>query len=466
MRGGISMITPRYTKAINKYLQDYDPEKPTSFITYKDANNLYGHAMSQPLPIGDFKWMPEREIASLDVTTVIYDADTGYILEVDLEYPPELYDLHSDYPLAPEKIEISPEMLAPYQLNLKDELEYKPSKVAKLVPNLWNKRKYVIHYRNLKQFLSLGMKLTKIHRVLQFNQEAWLKPYIELNTQLRREAETDFDKDFFKLMNNLVFGKTLEDVRERVNIKLVTEPSTFKKHVAKVTYKTSVVFFNDEEKKDYFVGVERKHTLVVLDKPIYTGFIVLELSKLHMYNFHYKVMMAKYGPEKAKLLFSDTDSLTFQIKTDDLYQDMLEDQDLFDTSNYPREHPLYYSSANLKVIGEFKDETGGLPVVEWVGLRAKMYSMVTEGGKEKKTGKGIKKSVLKKEVRLEDFKDCLLERRKYQHSMMGFQSQRHQLFTVKRTKKSLSPFDDKRFILEDGCMTRAYGHWRNATARP
>ena len=145
MRGGISMITHRYAKANNKYLQDYDPEKPTSFIIYKDANNLYGRAMSQPLPIRDFEWMPERQIASFDVTTVTDDADTGYILEVDLEYPPELHDLHSDYPLAPEKIEISPEMLARYQLNLKDELEYTPAKVAKLVPNLWNKRKYVIH---------------------------------------------------------------------------------------------------------------------------------------------------------------------------------------------------------------------------------------------------------------------------------------------------------------------------------
>ena len=146
--------------------------------------------------------------------------------------------------------------------------------------------------------------------MLQFKQEAWLKPYIELNSQLRRDAKTDFEKDLFKLMNNSVFGKTLEDVRKRVNIKLVTEPSIFKKHVAKVTYKRSVVFINDEQKKDYFVGVERKHTSVVLDKPIYKGFTVLELSKLDMYNFPYKVVMAKYGPEKAKLLFTDTDSLT------------------------------------------------------------------------------------------------------------------------------------------------------------
>ena len=123
--------------------------------------------------------------------------------------------------------------------------------------------------------------------------------------------------------------------------------------------------------------------------PSTQGLHVLELSKLHMYNFHYGVMMSKYGPEKAKLLFTDTDSLTYQIQTDDLYKDMEHDLDLYDTSNYPREHPLY-SVVNKKKIGKFKDETGGLPILEWVGLRAKMYSMVMGDGKEKKTGKGIK----------------------------------------------------------------------------
>lgn len=154
------------------------------------------------------------------------------------------------------------------------------------MPNLWSKQKYVIHYQNLKTYLSWGMKLQKIHRVLQFKQEAWLKPYIEFNTQLRRDAETDFEKDFFKLMNNSVFGKTMEDIRKRVNIKLVSEPSIFKKHAAKVNYKRSVVFVNDEENEEYFVGVDMKRTSVGLDKPIYTGFTVLELSKRHMYDFH------------------------------------------------------------------------------------------------------------------------------------------------------------------------------------
>lgn len=465
MRGGISMISHRYAEANNKYLQEYDPEKPISFIAYEDSNNLYGEAMVQSLPVGDFKWVPNQELSSLDVMTVDDEADTGYFLEVDLEYPPELHNLHSDYPLAPEKMLITSEMLSPYQQQLKEDLVYKPAKVEKLVPNLWDKTKYPIHYRNLKFYLTQGLELQKIHRALQFKQEAWLRPYIELNTQLRAAAKTEFEKDFFKLMNNSVFGKTMEDVRKRVNIKLVTEPSIFKKHVAKVTYKRSEVFVNNEEKEEYFVGIEAKRTSIKLDKPIYTGFTVLELSKLHMYDFHYNHMMKKYGPQKAKLLFTDTDSLTYQVTTSDLYQDMKQDLHLYDTSNYPKEHPLY-SEVNKKVIGKFKDETAGLPIVEWVGLRAKMYSIKLDDGKEKKTGKGIKKSVLQKEIRHQDFKDCLMEKREYEHSMMGFRSQRHQVFTLKQTKKSLSPFDDKRYILSDGCTTRAHGHRQNGVVRP
>ena len=220
-RGGISTITDRYARANNKYLKDYDPEQPSSFNIYYDANNLYGWAMSQPLPIGDFEWKTEFE--GFDMNEIADDAEIGCILEVDLKYPEELHDLHNDYRIAPEKIEITPKMLSPYCQQLTTDLEYKPSEVEKLVPNLW----YILYYRNLQLYLSLGMKLTKIHRILKFKQQAWLKPYLELNTWLRAQASTKFEKDFFKLMNNSVLGKTMEDVRKRVNIKLVSEPSIF-----------------------------------------------------------------------------------------------------------------------------------------------------------------------------------------------------------------------------------------------
>ena len=167
---------------------------------------------------------------------------------------------------------------------------------------------------------------------------------------------------------------------------------------------------------------------------------------------------------RRNLLFTDTDSLTYRIHTQDVYQDMKEDQDLYDTSNYPKDHVLF-SDANKKV-GKFKDETAGDPIVEFVGLRAKMYSMqAKDAKKDQKKGKGIKKSVLKKDIKHQDYKDCLFEEREYQHSMMGFRSHQHQLYTQKQTKKSLSPFDDKRYILEDGYTTRAHGHHLNNITR-
>ena len=175
--------------------------------------------------------------------------------------------------------------------------------------------------------------------------------------------------------------------------------------------------------------------------------------------------MKQYGPQNAKLLFTDTDSLTYLIATEDVYQDMKKNQELYDTSNFPKDHFLF-SNENKKVIGEFKDETGGLPITEWVGLRAKMYSFLTENNQEKKTGKGIKKSVLKKEIKHQDFKDCLFKQREYQHSMTNFRSEHHQMYTIKQFKKSLSPFDDKRYILEDGYSTRAHGHYENGILRP
>ena len=216
------MIAHRHAKTNNKYLKDYDPDQSSSYNIYLDANNLYGCAMSQPLPIGDFEWKTEFE--DFNVNEIADDAEIGYILEVDLEYSGELHDYHNDYnPLAPEKTEITPEMLSPYCQQLTKDLEYNPNKVEKLLPNLWHKEKYILHYRNLKLYLSLGMKLQKVHRVLQFKQQAWLKPQIELNTQLRAEASNKREKDFFKLMNNSVFGKTMEDIRKRVNIKLVDD---------------------------------------------------------------------------------------------------------------------------------------------------------------------------------------------------------------------------------------------------
>ena len=204
IRGGISMISNRYGEANNKYMgKSFNKNKPSKYIQYLDANNLYGTAMCNKLPTHGFKWMSSGELEKLFETQELNTWNkTPCILEVDLQYPEELHDLHNDYPLCPERVICK-------------------NNVEKLIPNLRDKKKYVLHYKNLIQCLRLGMKLTRIHRGIKFIESEWLKPYIDMNTKLRAQAKNNFEKDFFKLMNNSVFGKTMENIRNRVDVKLV-----------------------------------------------------------------------------------------------------------------------------------------------------------------------------------------------------------------------------------------------------
>ena len=190
LRGGISYIANRYGKANNKYMKEYDEKAPSKYIMYLDANNLYGWAMSQNLPTGRFKWMKREHIDKLDLSKYKEDSKKGLILEVDLEYPKELHDLHNDYPLGPEKVKVTKDMLSDYCKNVSDKYNISVGLVQKLIPTLSNKNKYVLHYRNLQLYIDLGLKfkLTKVHRVLEFNQSPWLKQYIDFNTEKRKSA--------------------------------------------------------------------------------------------------------------------------------------------------------------------------------------------------------------------------------------------------------------------------------------
>ena len=354
IRGGVSMVSNRYGKANNKYMGDkFNSNEPSKYIQYLDANNLYGWAMSKPLPTHGFKWMKTSELETWELHSCI--------LEVDLEYPKKLHDLHNDYPLAPEQIVVN--------------------KFEKLIPNLWNKKNYVIHYENLKQYLNLGLKLTNIHRGIKFKESQWLKKYIALNTDLRTKA-----KDIFKLINNSVFGKTMENIRNRSVIKLVTDKIKAEKLAAKPNFKHCNIFNED------LIGIHMKKTILTFDKPVYLGMCILDLSKTLMYDFHYTYIKKKYE-DKAKLLFTDTDSLMYEIKTEDFYKDISGDvKDKFDTSDYPPNHPSGIpTGCNKKVLGMFKDEAGGQTIDEFVGLRAKLYSYKMFEGKESKKCKGVKK---------------------------------------------------------------------------
>ena len=336
IRGGISIISNRYGKANNKYMKDFNKKELSKYLMYVDANNLYGAAMSEKLPVHSFKWMTSQEIENIFNNRIVQVWEkTPCILEVDLIYPEELHDIHNDYPLCPERVECD-------------------RGVKKLIPNLRHKNNYVIHYKNLIQCLRLGMKLKKIHRGIKFMEAAFLKPYIDKNTSLRALAKNNFEKDFFKLMNNSVFGKTMENIRNRVNVKLVDAGEQFKKLAAKPNYNSRKIF------NENLVSVHMKKTSLTMNKPVYLGMSILDLSKIIMFDFHYKYIKPKYG-NKAKLLFTDTDSFLYEIQTEDFYKDIAGDvRDRFDTSDYPENHPSGIPTGiNKKVLGMFKDEAAG-----------------------------------------------------------------------------------------------------------
>ena len=451
MRGGISYIANRYGKANNKYMREYDEKAPSKYIMYLDANNLYGMAMSQYLPRSGFKWLTEKQINNINLVKYNKNSGKGSILEVDLEYPKELHNLHNDYPLAAERVRVDKDMLSKYCKKIATKYNISTGLVHKLIPTLSNKEKYVLHYRNLQLYLDLGLKLKKIHRVLEFNQSPWLKQYIDFNTLKRTQAKNSFEKDFFKLMNNSVFGKTMENIRKRVDVRLVTNEKKLLKMASKPTYVSSKIF------NENLVAVHKIKESLTLNRPAYVGMCILDLSKTLMYDFHYNYIKEKYG-DKARLLFTDTDSLTYEIEAEDVYRDFWNDKDRFDNSDYPESSP-YFDKTNKKVIGKFKDEAAGIPITEFVGLRSKMYSYVKDNEKGGKTAKGIKKNIIKNNIKHEDYKNVLLENKQMQHTMKTIRSNNHQLGSYEINKVSLSCFDDKRYISNDGINSFAYGHY-------
>ena len=452
LRGGISYIANRYSKANNKYMKEYYENKPSKYIMYLDANNLYGWAMSQYLPTGGFKWMTQKQIDNIDLAKYKEDSKNGLILEVDLKYPQDLHNFHNDYPLAPEKVKVTDSMLSNYSKRIADKYNISTGLVYKLIPTLSNKEKYVLHYRNLQLYIDLGLKVSKVHRVLEFNQSPWLKQYIAFNTEKRKNAKNAFEKEFFKLMNNSVFGKTMENIRKRVDVRLVTDEKKLLKLTSKPTY-VSCKIFNEN-----LVAVHKIKETITLNRPAYVGMSILDLSKTLMYDFHYKYIKKNYG-EKAMLLFTDTDSLTYEIEANDVYRDFWIDKDKFDNSDYPEGSP-YFDKTNKKVIGKFKDEAAGVPICEFVGLRSKMYSCIKDNEKGGKTAKGIKKNVIKNNITHENYRDTLFNNKQMHHKMKTIRSENHQLGSYEINKVSLSCFDDKRYIHDDGITSYAYGHFK------
>ncbi|XP_021001758.2 uncharacterized protein [Parasteatoda tepidariorum] len=430
IRGGISQCCNRYSKANNKYMDTFNPNEQSKFLIYLDANNLYGFAMSQSLPLNKFSWCS----TDIDVEKIPDDSKIGYILEVDLNYPDELHDHHSDFPVAPEN---------------------KPPpncRLPRLLTTLEPKLKYVIYYKNLKLYLKLGLKLTKIHRVLQFNQSPWLQSYIDFNTKLRTNSKTDFHKDFYKLMNNSIFGKTMENIRRRVNIRLCTSSKQVSKLIAKPNFEHRTIF------SENLMAVHMKKTKIHFSKPIQIGMVILEASKILMYSFHYETMKETYG-SNIRLMYTDTDSFIYEVQTSDMYADIKNNINLYDTSDYDINNIYNIPLINKKVLGKMKDENKGRIMSEFIGLKSKMYAYKTEEKTEKRL-KGIKKQTLKNKITFHDYFDCLFSKKNLYAEMNFIRSKHHNIHSVHQNKLALSFNDEKRHILEDGITTLAHGHYK------
>ena len=460
IRGGLSQISKRYAKANNKYIPEtYEKNSIDSYIIYLDANNLYGGAMVKYLPQGNFQWNHDTWTND-KILQIKDDASTGYLFDVNIHYPEHLHDLHNGYALAAENITIPTSYLNKWQREVGlteggEKIYRKDGTIGKLCTSFHDKMNYPINYRLLKLYIQLGLEI-KVNRVLQFDQSDFMKSYIMKNTNERKNAKNDFEKDFYKLMNNSVYGKTMENVRNRINFKLV---SSEEEALRCRNQKQKFTMFNQN-----LVGVHLLKTEVKLNKPIFIGQCVLDDSKYTKQDFHYNFMLKKIKPENVALIFTDTDSLCYHIKNEDPYKVIAANKDKFDLAAYPKNHELY-DPTNEKVLDKIKDESinksGVHYIKEIAALRSKLYAYTqTDDKHDHKRCKGIKKSVIEKDIHFKNYYEALFGK-DMNVKMNTFRSYGHQIYTEQITKTALSRNDDKTYILDDFIHCRTFGHYLN-----
>ncbi len=443
IRGGMTFVNKHLVR--NESIT-HNNTQLTQHLAYIDQNNLYGNALSKPLPHSEFCWVEDLSAFTRDfILSLDEEGEWGYTFEVDLGYPEHLHHSTADFPLAPESGEITHDMFSTFMKDFYNTLEptrtYKPSQ--KLLLTQYDKKHYIVHFATLKFYLSMGLTLDRVHRVIKYKQKAWLKEYINYNSEQRSKSSNDFDKSFYKLKNNALFGKTMEDVRKRIKYHLVTDEDKFVKFAASP-------FFHDREIiTEDIVGVHMLKPKVTLDKPVFVGQAVLDYSKLEMYDLYYKMLPQCPLIKKLQLVGGDTDSFFLTIATDinitlsDVFNSLAQHMD---TSNYPPSHPLY-STVNKARLGCFKDETAGQTLQEMILLRPKMYSMkYRDTDKSIKRAKGISKHVVNN-MRHSTYREAFEEKKTTRVQMTILRSRQHTIQTTTFNKRALSAWEDKRVWL-------------------
>lgn len=484
VRGGISMIgSVRYKEFNNPGMgKRYDPSRKSTWARYWDANNLYGGGMTAPnLPSGNFKWMSDEEL-----NVPIHQMKDCFV-EVDCDYPEELHDLHNDYPFLPEHMAPTEDMLSPHQKDLLNKLpdgkqiRQAIGKQPKLIPTLNGRKKYVVHIEELQCAVRHGIKVTKVHRGVKFDSAPVMRDYILFNTAKRKVAKNEFEKAYYKLMNNACYGKTLECKRHHSQMKYYSNEEDLQNAFRRQNFKRVVLEWRCPETGRIFVGLEQLSMTVHLNTPVAIGAAILAIAKVWMYEFH-MFIKNKYG-DKAQLLMTDTDSLFYSIETEDVEADLVPyTKELFDRSNYPKDSP-YYSAVNKKVVYKMKNEFAGGEIQKYAGVRAKCYSIEmadppNPNGEEswERVGgcnkcKGVSYTRAKRTTKdqsdrtkeeqnltFDDYKTAIWGETHY-HAIYRIACQKHQLYTIRQVKKSLSPYDDKRYLVDE-VHSLAYGHYK------
>ena len=441
VRGGMTFVNKHYIDNSN------------GEILYIDINNLYGYALSEKLPCRDFEWVLEESILKELINNLPGDNDDiGYVLEVDLHIPAEYHNYLKDLPPAPCK--------------------QKPpgSSTEKLLLTLEDKQHYVIHYRLLKYYLSLGVQVTQVHRAVKFFQDTIFSNYIACNTQKRASTTHKFLKDFYKLKNNSLFGKTVENLRKRMNLRLVTNERQLLSYSSKPTFQRIKMIDED------FAALTLGKETICLNRPVYVGQAILDISKLRMYKLNYTELQ-KYRDQFAceiEIVAGDTDSFFLHCRgvsvADQLLPTMLSDE-LLDSSNFDCTHPLY-SNRFTNQIGKFKDETGQkFKIIEGVFLRPKCYSLKTDQDDEIKKAKGVTYKTVKDSLAHEHYLHMYyaydpkadddeydgMPTKRFCVEQTTIRSINHQLKTVTASKVALSCMDDKRLWI-DANTSLPYGH--------
>lgn len=428
-------------------------------ILYIDANNLYGQALSMKLPQEHFKWVEDpseqwnilKTLESMD----ILEADVGYLFEVDLHIPSELHDLFDDMPLAPENRTVQDPTA--YMIELWSLAEGRKGYHAgrKLILSHLDKQNYGVHSAMLQFYIKMGAEVTKIHRVVSFRQSRFFESYIDFNSLQRQVASNEFERDFYKLKNNSLFGKTMENVRRRIDYRLCNTPEKLNTYASRPLFVSATRFSED------LVGVELLKGMVELDKPVFIGQAVLDLSKLIMYKLRYEKLSTyeKVFGGTIRVLAGDTDSFFLQVCKISVQNQLLpamQADNLLDSSNYPHHHPLY-STSNKAKLGCIKDECAGVPIQDAIFLRPKCYSLLLRDESEHKRAKGVQRAVLRNQIVHGDYVDVVESAVPLYTNVRGFQSTAHTISTITLNKRALSLFEDKRAWVS-GDKSFAYGH--------